>query len=273
MYNVWTKNYSDKLKIYQDENQVENLFNTFRAYMFKIMSKRSDFHTYRLYIEYVIDYSINEIKVHSFDSKLEQKENIGNNECTKMLNPIVKLDPLGVKLAKSIKPDTNKKKRELLEKIYQYEIDCLIRAHSKESNINDNSTSVTDAAFELKADNIEPNNLEEFVPNYTNLCATCGHNIVNIIDTDSGKIIKRFNDDLLMNRSKESFNCLAWTTINNASVLAAAGSHGQIKIIVPKYSSCFARIDAHTMPITCLLIHTKYPNIILSNFSFLVLKK
>lgn len=227
------------------------------------MSKRSDYHTYRLYIEHVIDYLINEIKRKSFGNQLDQKENIGNNENKLFLNPVVKLDPLGTKLPQPIQADVSQKKREILKKIYQYEIDSLMRAHSKESNINDNSTPVTDAAFELSTE-IEINSFG-VLPKYTNLCATCGHNIINIIDTDNGKILKRFNDDLLMNRNKESFNCLAWTNINNLSILAAAGTHGQIKIIVPKYSSCFARIDAHTMPITCLLFHYQYPNIILSN--------
>lgn len=104
------------------------------------------------------------------------------------------------------------------------------------------------------------------LPKYTNLCATCGYNIINILDTETGKIVKRFNDDLLMNKNKESFNCLAWSILNNnVSVLAGAGAHGQVKIIVPKYSSCFARIDAHSSPITCLLFHYKYSNILLSN--------
>lgn len=227
------------------------------------MSKRSDYQTYRLYIEHVIDYLINEIKLKSFDSRLEHKENIENGKNKLFLNPVVKLDPLGAKLVQAFQSDVNRKKKEILEKIYQYEIDNLMRAHSKESNINDDSTAVTDAAFEVNTQ-IEFNGLDD-IPKYTNLCATCGHNIINFIDTDSGKILKRFNDDLLINRNKESFNCLAWTNINNLSVLAAAGSHGQIKIIVPKYSSCFARIDAHRMPITCLLFHYKYPNILLSN--------
>ncbi|RNA31366.1 DEAD box ATP dependent RNA helicase [Brachionus plicatilis] len=262
LYNFWTKNYSDKLKIYQEENQVENLFYNFRSSMLKIMSKRSDYQTYRAYFEHVIDFFINEIKAHSFNNQEEHKENIGNNHNKLSLNPFVKLDPLGAKLDQSKRSNVYNKQKELFKKVYHYDVENLIRAHSKDGNINDNSTPVTDAAFELSAEN-ELSDINR-VPKYTNLCATCGHNIINIMDTDSGKIIKRFNDDLLMNRNKESFNCLAWTILNNLSVLVAAGSHGQIKIIVPKYSSCFARIDAHTMPITSLLFHYKYPNIILS---------
>lgn len=56
---------------------------------------------------------------------------------------------------------------------------------------------------------------------------------------------------------------LAWTVINGSSVLVAGGEHGQIKVILPKYSSCLARIDAHQHPIRSLLFDYKYKNILL----------
>ena len=62
----------------------------------------------------------------------------------------------------------------------------------------------------------------------------------------------------------KSYNCLSWTKIKDTSVLVAAGKHGQIKIILPKYSACLARIDAHKGHINQLVFHHKYPNILLS---------
>ena len=75
----------------------------------------------------------------------------------------------------------------------------MIRAHSKDNNMNDADTHVNDAAFELA----ELPNAIGALPNYTNLCATCGNNIINLIDVDSGKIVKRFVDDMHQNRTKE----------------------------------------------------------------------
>ena len=60
---------------------------------------------------------------------------------------------------------------------------------------------VNDAAFEL-ADNKAFGNLN-LAPIYTNICATCGENIINFIDVESGKVVKRFNDEAFINNSKE----------------------------------------------------------------------
>lgn len=70
--------------------------------------------------------------------------------------------------------------------------------------------------------------------------------------------------EFITNLFLKSYNCLSWTKIKNTSVLAAAGKHGQIKIILPKYSACLARIDAHNGQINQLVFHHKYPNILFS---------
>ncbi|CAF0706544.1 unnamed protein product [Brachionus calyciflorus] len=262
---VWLKSYSDKLKIYNDDSQIDTLFNQFRTYMSKIMSKRSEYQALKKYIDYVIEFRINQIRTASFDDENDQKENVNNDENINKLalKAVVKLDALNLKPIKDLNSDLSLKKQEYIKNMNLFVVENLIRAHSKDGNINDNTTLVTDVAFEIDQEHVF--GFLDNIPKYTNLFATCGNNIVNIIDSETGKIIKRFNDDLLMNRNKESFNCLAWSILNkNVSVLACAGAHGQIKIIVPKYSSCFSRIDAHTAPITCLLFHYKYSDILLS---------
>jgi WD40 repeat protein len=121
---------------------------------------------------------------------------------------------------------------------------------------------VNDAAFEL--DGPAPDNFLS-MPKYTNLCATCGLNIVNIIDVNSGKIVKRFNDEVVMNRTKEVYNKVAWTHTNGTSILVAGGLHGQVKIILPKFSMCISKIDAHASQIYGLKFHYKYSNILLTS--------
>jgi len=75
----------------------------------------------------------------------------------------------------------------------------MIRGHSKDNNIEDSASLVNDAAFELASltDNLNTS------PTYTNLSATCGNNVINLIDVETGKIVKRFVDDMVFNKSKE----------------------------------------------------------------------
>lgn len=103
---------------------------------------------------------------------------------------------------KSIKKATIKLHKINQEHILKYSninLSHMIRGHSKNNDPNDNLTEVKDAAFELAYLN---NSLDE-QPSYTNVCATCGGNIVNLIDVTSKKIIKRFNDEQYLNGSQE----------------------------------------------------------------------
>ena len=80
----------------------------------------------------------------------------------------------------------------------QFELSHMLRGHSKDNNIEDSTTPVNDAAFELAK--LNKNLIAK--PIYTNLCATCGHNIINLIDVESGKILQRFVDDMVFNKTK-----------------------------------------------------------------------
>lgn len=86
--------------------------------------------------------------------------------------------------------------------LHTYQLRHLIRAHSLAGNINDRSTRVNDAAYEIDPSATFTGTLNEVLA-YTNICATCGLNVVNLIDTETGKVVKRFNDDAFMNRVKE----------------------------------------------------------------------
>jgi WD40 repeat protein len=200
----------------------------------------------------------------SSSNQEEQKE---NNK-----PELFKLPPVSV-LIKAFdisnnQPLTNNKqsnmqaKKDLIKKMGQFDVSHLIRAHSKNNDVNDTATTINDAEFEI-APNGYPTQLGH-LPVYTNIAATCGDTIINFIDVETGKIIKRFNDDFIINNAKEVYSRLAWTNINGTSILAAAGSHGQIKLILPKYSVCLNRVDAHKDPVLALIFHYKFPNILLS---------
>lgn len=88
-----------------------------------------------------------------------------------------------------------------MNNLYEYQLKYLIRGHSLAGNLNDKSTRVDDVAFELSPS--QATLTVDDKPMYTNICATCGQNIINLIDTDTGKIVKRFNDDMFMNKTKE----------------------------------------------------------------------
>lgn len=89
---------------------------------------------------------------------------------------------------------------ELRANLQHIQLSHLIRAHSLGGNSSDRSTYVHDAAFELDPSVEIVGTLCEPLT-YTNLVATCGLNILNLIDTETGKIVKRFSDDV--NKSKE----------------------------------------------------------------------
>lgn len=91
---------------------------------------------------------------------------------------------------------------DLKANLHDFQLKHLIRAHSQGGNSSDRSTPVNDAAFELSPDAEISGTLSESLT-YTNICATCGLNIINLIDTATGKIVKRFNDDAFVNKQKE----------------------------------------------------------------------
>lgn len=177
-----------------DQREIDNHFLKFRNDINRIMSKRGEYQTFRKYFDYVIEFKTNEIRAKALgianQDEDDQKENM-NEDISDLVNKFNSTKAVA------------KAKKEYLKKVYMYEIANLIRAHSKDSNINDNAVQVNDVAFELAPGHIW-GRLDCF-PNFTNLFATCGHNIVNIIDSESGKIVKRFNDDMLANRTKEVF--------------------------------------------------------------------
>ena len=92
-------------------------------------------------------------------------------------------------------------KEKILHEFAKYNIAYLIRGHSKDGSSHDSMTQVNDVAFELA---LSPSSDLNVLPKYTNLCATCGLNIVNIIDTNSGRIVKRYNDETMLRGTKEA---------------------------------------------------------------------
>lgn len=91
---------------------------------------------------------------------------------------------------------------ELKANLQHFQLSHLIRAHSAAGNSSDRVTRVNDAAFELDPSVEIVGSLCEPLA-YTNVCVTCGLNILNFIDTETGKIVKRFVDDGYVNKTKE----------------------------------------------------------------------
>lgn len=227
-----------------------------------------EYNQIRKYFEYVIDHEIGLIKNNVSSNQEEHKEN-NKPELIKLPPVSVLIKAFDINNIANInqqlvnnKQNSLQTKKDLIKKLGQFDVSNLIRAHSKNNDVNDTTTSVNDAEFE-----IDSNGNITFLgqlPTFTNIVATCGDNIINFIDTETGKIVKRFNDDFLMNGVKEVYTKLAWTRINGTSILAAGGSHGQIKLILPKYSVCLNRVDAHKGQISALMFHYKLPNYLFS---------
>ena len=258
---IWKKNYLNNFSHVQPSDY-ENLFFKFKSEIIRIYAKRSEYSSLKKLYEFVVDQEINLIRqdpFHSYQPLTQQtaiddfKEN--TNETNTTINLAKNMNNL------TLLKQPSKSKDDLMNEFKKYTVSHLIRAHSKDGSSHDSTTPVNDIAFELET---EPTGDLNASPKYTNFCATCGSNIVNVIDVSTGKVVKRFNEESMVNRSKEVFNCVAWTHINGNSYLVAAGLHGQVKVILPRFSICLAKIDAHNAPITCMLFHYKYPNILLT---------
>ena len=178
------------MQLYNDKNEIENLIEKFKIEIIRIISKKADYVSLKRYYDHIIDYEINLIKTHIEEFEKCQKENTNVSE------------PLRMSLFKTIKKATIKLHKINQEQILKYsniKLSHMIRGHSKKNDPNDNSTEVKDAAFEIAT---LKDSLDE-QSSYTNTCATCGGNIINLIDVVSNKIIKRFNDDQYLNGSQE----------------------------------------------------------------------
>ncbi len=187
MKNLWQKSYQNHL-VYS-ENETEGLIEKFKHDALKIFAKRNEYANLKKYFEYVVEYQVNQIRNGVYDEISEQKENVCN-KAKVLIKPLDKT---------IIKEHVNKTKKEIISNMSQFELSHMLRGHSKDNNIEDSTTSVNDAAFELAK--LNKNLLSKSV--HTNLCATCGHNIINLIDVESGKILQRFVDDMVFNKTKD----------------------------------------------------------------------
>jgi hypothetical protein len=199
----------------------------------KIFSKRNDYVKWSTYYQHIINHELGKIK-----NPMGCKENqIAATNPQVMQSEYVD----ACKLA-----SVNS---------YSYDLSHMVRCHSRDQNPQDNNSHVYDCAFEKCK--IERGK-------HTNVCATVGNSVINFIDTSTGSVIKRFVDTKLYNQSKEHFYRVEWTVIGDSSYLAAAGLHGDIKIINFTRSECVLRIDAHDKQIHSILFHTQYSNILFS---------
>ncbi len=197
---IWNKSYANHLKILNSQKEVENHYAKFCNEIYRIYSKRPEYATLKKYFDYVINHEIDSLR---YGEDSEHKENKQLDlqkqqfiETNEGLNKSLFKKKLSVQVPKLADLPLN-----LIKTWQEPEILHLIRGHSKDNNINDNSTPVTDVAFELASIRFSLNDM----PSYTNICATSGQNVINLIDVETGKILKRFSDEMCVNRVKEVY--------------------------------------------------------------------
>jgi WD40 repeat protein len=206
--------------------------------------------------------SLPEPNLKSSDSKSSKfKKNIDN----KQMNKSVSFSHLGMKreFAESLfTSNTNKSNHS--NTFMSYEPLRTLREHSHKENPNDSRTPIWDIQFKPKTRRYSGNEI----------VATCGGNIVNIIDLKSLSVVKRYED----NNSLETFNCIAWRNftiiiknakIRDISLLAIGctkkeGKHSNILLLNENnMNDCF-KIASHTNSVNCLLFHPKKRNLLFS---------
>lgn len=266
---VWQNKYESHIQIVNDHISAMGLVNKFRSECNKIFSKKTDYTDLKRYYTYIADVQVNYISQQLLEILPDaQKENKERERRKSARTLKINLDKFETKKVNSAvvvckKLDVGDSTVKL-----QPEVIHMMRCHSKQNDPNDNSTEVTDVCFELSG---VPGSLDA-AQKFTDTFASCGQNIINLIDARNGKILKRFNDDHMNQKGLKEVYCkLAWTVINEKSVLVAGGKHGQVKVIMPHKNVCISRFDAHPGQIQCLLFHYKYSDMLLSKCLLLVM--
>jgi len=168
----------------------------FRSELVKIFSKKSDYLTFKKYYSHLIDFQVDYITTQLMqmlatdDQKENKRKSLRNSKINLEKFEVKKVDP---SLVDKVSKELGKLKTET-----DY-VAHMLRAHSKQNDPNDNSSEVNDVAFELAS---VPSSLED-IPAYTKMFATCGQYIINLIDSETGKIMKRFNDDHVNQKNKK----------------------------------------------------------------------
>lgn len=262
---VWQSKFESHVNICSKLSETSDLLVKLRTDTVKIFSKKADYQTYKKYYNHLIDYFIAHLSselANMFSEDLKEN-NVKNLPILK-----VNLNRFNVKkLENGTLKSTEQKINE--ERIgNQLNALHLLRCHSNKNNPNDNESEVSNAAFELAS----LRSLKE-PQKYTNIFATCGSNIVNFINAETGKVIKRFTDDFHIKHKKEVYTRLSWTLLNgNCSALAVSGKLGQLIVILPHKNACIARVNAHDSEINVLLFHCTFPNILLTASNDMTIK-
>jgi WD40 repeat protein len=206
--------------------------------------------------------SLPEPNLKSSDSKTSKfKKNIDN----KQMNKSVSFSDLEMK-RKFIESlfTSNTKKSNHSNTFMSFEPLRTLRQHSHKDNPNDSRTPVWDIQFKPKTRRYSRNEI----------VATCGGNIVNVIDLKSLSVIKRYEG----NNSLETFNCIARPNftiiiknakIRDISLLAVnctkkEDKHSNILLLNENnMDDCF-KIASHTNSVNYLLFHPNRTNLLSS---------
>ncbi len=163
----------------------------------KIFSKKADYQTFKKYYNHLIDYFITHL---SNELANMFSEDLKENNVEKLPSLKVNLNRFNVKKLENGSLKSTEQKINEERKGTQMNALYLLRCHSNKNNPNDNETEVSNAAFELAS----LRSIKE-PQTYTNLFATCGSNMVNFINAETGKVVKRFTDDFHIKHKKEVF--------------------------------------------------------------------
>ncbi|RWS31804.1 leucine-rich repeat and WD repeat-containing protein 1-like isoform X2 [Leptotrombidium deliense] len=158
-------------------------------------------------------------------------------------------------LTDTLKCDTKRSRLDMDSGKFDYDAMLFIRCHSSRNDPYDCQTQVWKAAFAPKT---KANTDSDFV-------ASCGGNIVCLIDCVTATVKKRYCDANI----NERFFCLAWTVVpRNGELenltLAVGGSESYIVLLDGVDLLCFCKFKAHEKDVNTLLFHPTKPTWLLS---------
>ena len=215
---MWKKRYAGHMSsLGEAAGDLDAHFAKLRTEITRIYQRKQEYVTLRKYFDYVIDHEIALIRqqasngVDANTNADDHSDQAGEQKENNKPMPVLKIAKLNIdtivehnKMPATTTTTLPMSKQDIVRKMGLFDLVHLMRAHSKNNNVADNATEVADAAFEIAASESSGDASSSRKQLFTNLCATCGHTIINLIDVESGRIVKRFNDDYVHNGVKEA---------------------------------------------------------------------
>ena len=190
-----------------------------------------------------------------YNCQIDKEESLNSNSNALKRKPLMSETSIETQIQRKAKNNTFP---------LSYELIKILRKHSRKADSNDSKTSIWDIKYRPIGRDYRG----------SHLVATCGANIVNLIDLKTLSVYQRYED----NNSDETFNCIAWNDfiVNTSNgrtrhlSLLCVGATKKINKLTnilflnADDVSDYLKIRGHSQSVNCLLFHPTQKNLLFS---------